>query len=125
MLAVTTVVLIGLLVLFFFDPARHSFYPFCLFKKVTGYDCPGCGGLRALHELLRGDIGGAFRLNALVVVALPAVMIWLAWRWRKQGQSRPLSGRTVLVLAWVLTMGLVLFGILRNLPLWPFGVTPG
>jgi hypothetical protein len=125
MVTITAAVGVGLLVLFFFDPARHAFYPFCLFKKVTGYDCPGCGGLRALHELLRGDIDGAFRLNAMVVVAIPAMLVWSAWCWRRRDKVRPLSGRTVLVLAWTLAMGLVLFGILRNLPVWPFGVTPG
>ncbi len=30
-------------------------YP-CIFNKVTGYCCPGCGGTRALRALLHGEI---------------------------------------------------------------------
>ncbi len=30
-------------------------YP-CIFNKVTGYCCPGCGGTRSIRALLKGDI---------------------------------------------------------------------
>ncbi len=30
-------------------------YP-CLFNKITGYCCPGCGGTRAIRALLKGEI---------------------------------------------------------------------
>lgn len=39
-------------VLFVVDPARHRVTPRCPIRTVTGFDCPGCGGLRAVHELL-------------------------------------------------------------------------
>lgn len=113
--------LVGLTLLFLFDPARHVLYPACLFKKVTGYDCPGCGGLRALHHLLRGEVGEAFRLNALVVATLPLLSALAFRAWRKSAPPRPTA---VLLWFWLLFALLVLFGIVRNLPLWPFGVTP-
>lgn len=28
----------------------------CMFNKITGYCCPGCGGTRAFRALLRGEI---------------------------------------------------------------------
>jgi len=32
----------------------------CLHKKLFGFDCPGCGGQRALVMLLKGDFTEAF-----------------------------------------------------------------
>jgi hypothetical protein len=57
--------------LFFFDPATHSFYPPCLFKTIFGAQCPGCGSLRAMHELLHGNVAAAWALNKPLLVALP------------------------------------------------------
>lgn len=119
-------VVVGLGILFLFDPARHALYPVCLFKKMTGYDCPGCGGLRSMHRLLRGEVWQAFQLNAMVVLALPLLVVWAARAWmrsRHTCQSRSHMPR-VLFWAWLLIVLIVLFGVVRNLPLWPFGVTP-
>jgi hypothetical protein len=59
-----------LIVLYLFSPDQYSFYPRCLLHSWTGLQCPGCGSLRAAHHLLHGEIGAAFRLNALFVVSL-------------------------------------------------------
>ncbi|MCM3875226.1 MAG: DUF2752 domain-containing protein [Thermoanaerobaculia bacterium] len=58
-------------VLFFFDPATAGFYPACLFKTVLGAPCPGCGSLRAAHQLLHGNVAAAWALNRTVLVAVP------------------------------------------------------
>src|SRR5687767_5236276 len=63
--------------LFFFNPAEHAFYPRCFLKMTTGLDCPGCGGLRATHQLLHGKVREAFALNPLFVVGLPIAAILL------------------------------------------------
>ena len=104
-------------VLFFFDPAQHGFYPTCLFHRLTGLNCPGCGGLRALHQLSHGRVGAAFRLNALVVTGLPVVaLLGARWAWRRvTGRSQP-AFTLRLPWLWVALAALVLFGILRNLP---------
>jgi hypothetical protein len=60
--------------LFFFDPATTSFYPPCLFKTVLGMQCPGCGSLRAAHQLLHGNVEAAWALNKPVVLALPLAL---------------------------------------------------
>src|SRR5260221_9010819 len=62
-------------VLFFFDPAEHAFYPVCFFHRTTGLLCPGCGSLRAVHQLSHGHLAAAFRVKPLLVVCLP----FLAW----------------------------------------------
>ncbi len=116
--------LAGAALLFAFDPARHAFYPVCLFKKMTGYDCPGCGGLRAMHQLLRGDVWRAFQLNPLVVVGLPLLGLWFIRTRRTASRRRQSGSGTVLFWAWLLFTTVVVFGVMRNLPFWPFGVTP-
>jgi hypothetical protein len=61
----------GIAVLFFFDPATAGFYPPCLFRTVFGTQCPGCGSLRAAHQLLHGNVAAAWALNKTVFIALP------------------------------------------------------
>lgn len=112
------------LVLFTFDPAQHAFYPMCLFKQMTGYDCPGCGGLRALHHLLHGDVRGAFHLNALAVIALPLLAVGVVRAWWKSSHYKEATKCTTSFWVWLVVGAVILFGIVRNLPWWPFGVTP-
>jgi len=63
------------------DPNEAGHYPLCPTKALTGLDCPGCGGLRAVHSLTHLDLVGALGHNALVVlVVIPvAVFMWVRW----------------------------------------------
>jgi hypothetical protein len=103
-------------VLYLFDPETAGFYPVCALHKLTGLQCPGCGTLRALHQLAHGNIAGAWRFNPLLVALLP-MGLWLALRetvrwtlgWRWPGIiTRPIIG-------WSLVIVTVVFGIARNL----------
>jgi|SRR6516164_1627079 hypothetical protein len=112
--------LIGGAVLFWFDPARNDFYPTCLFHKTTGLLCPGCGSLRAVHQLLHGNLSSAFHFNALLVISLP-LLLWFSARFAfKTSRHEPFS--CSLKWVWVLITAGILFGILRNLPLGPFAL---
>lgn len=102
--------------LFVFDPARHRFFPLCLFHAVTGLNCPGCGGTRAVHHLLHGDVAAALRCNALVVLALPAgALAALALALKPSGASR-WRQRAARWLPWALVAVATVFGVVRNLP---------
>jgi hypothetical protein len=48
--------------------------PACPIHALTGLLCPGCGGTRAVLALLHGDLIGAWRENALLVVLLPGLL---------------------------------------------------
>jgi hypothetical protein len=106
----------GTILLFLFNPGEHSFYPFCLFYRTTGLLCPGCGCLRAAHQLLHGNIAAACRFNALFVCSLP-LLCWALTRFLVVKMKNPASG---LALSprwlWVGFAVLVVFGIIRNLP---------
>lgn len=112
----------ALSIFFVFDPAQHSFFPRCWLHESTGFHCPGCGGQRALHALVNGDIARAFGHNFLIMSALPFV----AWHfgrklwWRIKKLPPRLSQPPKPILMWAFVIGSIAFGVLRNLPFEPF-----
>ena len=117
----TAAVACGLAVFHVFDPAQHTFFPPCLFHKLTGWDCAGCGGQRALHQLLHGHLLVAFRLNPLVFVLLPLLLYWLVLKLRANLTGKPEHQQTLPpVWAWIVLVLILSFAVLRNLPFEPF-----
>jgi hypothetical protein len=117
----TAVVVLGLAaILFFFDPRQFAFYPRCPLYTLTGLHCPGCGALRGMYELLHGHWLAAVRMNCLLFPGLPALAgIYVRERLRKR------TGATTTILqsptfGWCAVAGVVLFWILRNVPVFPF-----
>jgi hypothetical protein len=107
---------VALALLYFQRPQGQFFYPRCTFYATTGLLCPGCGGLRATHELLHGRWLEAARSNALMVVGGPlAVAGWLLARGRAGGRGGGVSARGV----WVVAAVTLAFTVLRNLPWEP------
>ncbi len=106
------------------DPHGAGSYGYCPFLLITGRPCPGCGGLRAIHDLVHGDVVAAISSNALVVAAAVTVgALWLGWlvrRWRGvPGGMVQLTERT----AWLVLAAAVVFGIVRNTP-WGSWLAP-
>lgn len=56
--------------------------PPCLFKTLTGYPCPGCGGTRAAYALLHGDLLRALLINPLSCLLIIFYMAMLVWALR-------------------------------------------
>jgi hypothetical protein len=95
------------------DPARAGRFPACPFLTVTGFDCPGCGSLRALHELIHGHLTAAADYNLLLVAFLPcAAAVWFR---TVTGRARPRLLPRWAVLATIIV--LVVWAVIRNLPL--------
>jgi hypothetical protein len=63
--------------LFAFDPAVTWWFPACPIHALTGWLCPFCGSLRAVHALLQGAPLVASSLNPLTTVGLVAALIAL------------------------------------------------
>jgi len=111
----------GVGMLLFFDPATCGIFPPCPVRYLTGWYCPGCGSLRAIHQLLHGNLHAAWTLNPLTVVVLPFLCYGLAsfalFEIRGQGLPQPF-----LRAGWIRALGaaIILFGIVRNLPVHPF-----
>src|ERR1700690_3881863 len=92
-------------VLYRYAPARVHFYPVCVFHALTGLQCPGCGGTRAMYHLLHGDFGGAFRMNPLLFAVAPFTAVSLRW---PRVAAHPATG-------WIAAIVVIAFWIGRNL----------
>lgn len=105
--------------LHFRDPHTSGSWGFCPWVALTGYYCPGCGGLRAVNDLTNGDIIGAASSNLVFVLMVPVLVLW--WlRWTQRAWSgakepeRGLQHPGVWIALFAVVM--VVFGVLRNLP---------
>lgn len=119
--ALAGVALVGALLLKLTSGWWSGWLPGCPIRRFTGWFCAGCGGTRALLALLEGDPGRALRMNpALVVLGLFGLGLWVRAAWREWVGRRPLL--PVVGARWVWLGGLLLlaFGVLRNLPQWPW-----
>ncbi|MCY7351695.1 MAG: DUF2752 domain-containing protein [Cytophagaceae bacterium] len=110
------------LIYYRFNPAEVGFFPVCYFRKFTGLHCAGCGGQRALHQLLHGNFREAFRNNALLVLALPYLSLGFVLDMRNflrgHGQMPAVYRRWEIIVA--IFVVICLFWILRNVPVEPF-----
>jgi hypothetical protein len=103
------------------NPATSRIFPPCPFLGLTGFYCPGCGSLRALHQLLHGNLRMAVALNPLAVLLLPFLGYGALSRASMLVRRQPLP-HFFLPAVWIriLLGGLLLFGVLRNIPAYPF-----
>ena len=70
--------LIAIVIYYTFSPEGSWWFPKCPVKLLTGLDCPGCGGQRALHAALHGHFVQALHYNLFYIVGIPFLMIALA-----------------------------------------------
>ncbi|SNS69277.1 DUF2752 domain-containing protein [Actinomadura mexicana] len=99
------------------DPNEAGHYPTCPFLALTGFQCPGCGSMRTVHALAHGHLQEAFGLNVLTVAMLPVLaFFWLRWA-RARALDRPVRSKVAHpALIWVLFGTILLFWLIRNLP---------
>lgn len=109
--------LIAVIVLRWVQPLDNAWFPSCPLHSL-GVFCPGCGTLRAIDSLLKGNMRQAVAYNALFIGFTPWFLIW--------GTNQAVCAMTGKRLAFTrqppclgwLVLGLVLvFFLLRNIPL--------
>lgn len=96
------------------DPHRPgSVFPLCPFRLLTGWNCPGCGTLRMIHDVLHGNVVAAINDNVMLLVGIPLLAGWVLLRRR--------SGRWPLTLptAAAVLVTMVAWTVVRNLPGFP------
>jgi|SRR6185312_4159823 len=111
----------GAAYLFIFEPGRSGFFPLCPFRTLTGFQCPGCGSTRALHQLLHGNVLAAFELNPLLIIFLPVLaagLILYTWRAFTGGPSIQLNLPSRYI--WAFSAVVVVFWVVRNTAIYPF-----
>ncbi|MCW2812780.1 MAG: hypothetical protein JWN84_235 [Nocardioides sp.] len=98
------------------DPHEQGSWGLCP-SRALGFDCPGCGGLRAVNDLTQGRLLDAASSNLYLVLAIPVVALllgrWALDAWR--GTERASSALTTPLLV-VAGVALVAFTLLRNVP---------
>jgi len=120
---VAAVAVAGLTCLFVWNPTESAFYPPCPFHALTGLHCPGCGTLRAMHALAHGRPIEALGLNALSTLVAPFLVCHAVRSALAAVRRRPLPRLSLSAGAIWAFLGLVLlFAVLRNLPVYPLSL---
>jgi hypothetical protein len=113
----------GSAVVGYFEPTTAGFFPVCPLYSLTGFACPGCGLTRGFHALFHGDVLGALDYNAMLPFFAALIgfgfvsLVYFA-----------VSGRRIPInllhpnFVWVFFVLLLVFGVTRNLPWYPFTV---
>lgn len=69
--AIIFIAAVCLFTLYLLNPSEYTYYPTCYLYLITGKLCPGCGGMRGMHQLLHGNIYEALKFNLLLVAVVP------------------------------------------------------
>ncbi|MFD2683403.1 DUF2752 domain-containing protein [Streptomyces phyllanthi] len=98
------------------DPNEPGHYPVCPVLRLTGLYCPGCGGLRAAHAFVHGDLVTALTDNAVAVLGFAGfAVVWTVWVVHAV-RGRPVRIDPGPVALWSLGAFVLLFTVVRNLP---------
>ncbi len=111
----------GVFVVGYFNPTTAGFFPVCPLHAMTGLNCPGCGLTRGFHAIFHGDILAALHFNALLPIYLFVGIYLLISLGLIVVRGRGLSLNIFKPhLLWGFLTLLLFFGVVRNLPFYPF-----
>ena len=116
-LVIALVMVLGV-VYYALDPSSSAVFPQCAFLSLTGYKCPGCGSQRAIHALLNGDVAGAFRYNALLLISVPWIGLCLYAEAQRVRNPRLYARLNAPLLIWLFLAMVLLWWVLRNIFNW-------
>ena len=100
------------LFVYFKDPFNGPILP-CVFNKVTGLYCPGCGMTRAVNSIMNFKFYQALRFNALVVIMPITLAAYYIAEYNKWSQI----SKVIMFIMFIIVIG---YGILRNIPAFSY-----
>ncbi len=95
----------------------------CPVKSLTGLSCPSCGITRMSVHFIHGDFRGGFYYNQIMPFVLPIVALLVGLhilRYIRTGKAEP--GKAELAVEIVLIVLLCVYGVVRNLPFYPWKI---
>ncbi len=96
------------------DPHKpDSVFPVCPFRLLTGWNCPACGGLRMVHDVLHGNLAAALSDNVFLLVGIPVLVGCVLLRRRSGKTPLPLPAAATVVIA------MLAWTVVRNMPGFP------
>jgi len=117
---VVVVLSLGIIVclcLWFGHPSEYAWLPPCQFRAWSGLLCPGCGTLRATHYLLNGQFDAAFRCQPLLISLLPVIALLAGKVFYEYLRKTTIKLPFEMQLYWLILFAVLLFFVLRNIPL--------
>ena len=106
--------LLGLILVKNYNPEEESFFIPCIFNKLTGLKCAGCGMTRAMHHLVNGRIEKAIWYNLMIVPGV-FVLIYSVYRYMRYIiKDEPMVNKTLECVLKVFLVVIILFMISRN-----------
>lgn len=109
---------IPIIILMIHINTKYNIYIPCLFNKITGLYCPGCGITRMIIAIKNMNFYQAFRYNPLMFILMPFFIIYYItyytyWIKNKRLKINNKIWYTLLII-------IVLYGIIRNLPAFKY-----
>lgn len=121
------IIILIILCIFFIFGYLHLYNEFhigipCLFHEITGLYCPGCGITRCIFFIIKGNIYEAFKCNQLIFFLLPFLLFYIFVKsyyyiTNKENVLIKKIPNCIYIILLIITL---LYGILRNLSLFPF-----
>ena len=96
------------------NPEESSFFIPCMFYKITGFKCAGCGMTRAMHYLVNGNIKKAIWYNLMIIPGF-FVLAYSCYRYIKYIlKNEPIVNKSLEYILKVFLVILIFFMIIRN-----------
>ncbi|WP_084655353.1 DUF2752 domain-containing protein [Nocardia altamirensis] len=106
------------------DPHVEGSYGICPVYALTGWWCPGCGGMRAINNLTNGNLLDSVQSNVLAVPLVLAFVLWVGdWTLRAWRGERMRLPSINAVTMWTFFALLAVYTVLRNTP-WGTWLAP-
>lgn len=100
------------------NPHEQQIFPPCAFLSLTGWTCPGCGGTRAVYDIVNLDFASAVTMNAMVTLSfVPLALAGMAWWIGVTAGKLPRPKELSPHWAWAYVALLVAFTVVRNIPI--------